>query len=179
MLKGITHTRMSRKWVKFSVLTLGMIFLSGCVANKSEMTEITQLQVREIQTREYDICDTKLVMKSMMNVLQDDGYIIKNAVVDLGLLSAEKNIDVEKTGEAIMLTLLIGQVARWNKHMFLEASGNVSEYGSKTRVRMNFQTKTIDNFGCPQIIKTIHDVKFYQDFFDKVSKGIFIEQQGV
>ena len=36
----------------------------------------------------------KLVMKAMLNVLQDDGYVVKNAVVDLGLITATKEIDV-------------------------------------------------------------------------------------
>lgn len=167
------------KSMKFSVLIFVLPFLSGCAANKSIETATTQLQVREVQTREFDTCDTKLVMKSMMNVLQDEGFIIKNAVADLGLLSAEKSIDIEKAGEAVLLTVLIGPSARWSKQNVLEASGNVSEYGSKTRVRMNFQTKTMDNFGCPKVIKTIDDLKFYQDFFDKVSKGIFIQEQGI
>lgn len=179
MLKGFTYMKRLLKPMKFFVIIFGLFFLSGCVANKSIGTVVTQLQVREIQTREFDTCDTKSVMKSMMNVLQDEGFIIKNAVADLGLLSAEKSIDIENRGEAFLCTMLLGSSARWSKQNILEASGNVSEYGSKTRVRMNFQIKTMDNFGCPKVIKTIDDLKFYQDFFDKVSKGIFIQEQGI
>lgn len=140
---------------------------------------MTQLQVREVQTKDFDTADTKLVMKSMMNVLQDEGFIIKNAVIDLGLLSAEKIINVENRGTAIFMTLAMGHEARWEKQQTLEASANVSEFGSKTLVRINFQTKTLDNFGCPRDVKSIQDPLFYQDFFEKVSKGIFIQEQQI
>ena len=55
----------------------------------------------------------------------------------------------------------------------------MSEFGSKTRVRMNFQTKTMDNYGCPKDVKSIKDPKYYQEFFDKVNKSIFLQEQGV
>jgi hypothetical protein len=158
-------------------LTILMVF-TGCVRQTSEKP-ITQLEIREIQSREFDTNDTKLVMKSMMNVLQDDGYIIKNAVCELGLLNAEKSIDVEDTFAATCMVILVSPNARWSKQQILEASANVSEYGSKTRIRMNFQTKTIDNFGCPKNVETVRNPKIYQDFFDKVSKGLFLQEQDI
>jgi hypothetical protein len=45
--------------------------------------EQTQLQIREIQTRTYDTHDTKAVLKTMLNVLQDDGFIVTEANTDL------------------------------------------------------------------------------------------------
>jgi hypothetical protein len=39
----------------------------------------TQLQTREFQTREFDTNDVKLILKAMLNVLQDDGFVVKNA----------------------------------------------------------------------------------------------------
>jgi len=160
-----------------SIAILGLM-LTSCVRPPSE-EPITQLQIREIQTRDFDVADSKLVMKSMMNVLQDEGFIIKNAVVDLGLLSAEKNINVEDKAKAIFASLCAGTNARWSKQQILEASANVSEFGSKTRIRMNFQTKTIDNYGCPQDVVTLNNPLYYQNFFDKVGKGIFIQEQEI
>lgn len=155
------------------------MMMSGCVHTSSEDPIATQLQTREIQSRDFDTNNVKMVMKSMMNVLQDEGFIIKNAVMDLGLLSAEKNINVENKAQAIAATIFLGSEARWSKHQILEASANVSEFGSKTRVRINFQTKTIDNFGCPKDVMTIKDPLCYQVFFDKVGKGIFIQEQEI
>jgi len=165
--------------VSFSAACIFSVLMTGCVHPRSEDPIVTQLQTREIQSRDFDTSNTKLVMKSMMNVLQDEGFIIKNAVVDLGLLSAEKNIDVENKAQAFAATLFAGAQARWNKHQLLEASANVSEFGSQTRVRINFQTKTMDNYGCPKDVITIKDPLYYQVFFDKVGKGIFIQEQDI
>lgn len=154
--------------------------LAGCAPHPQVDDEATQLQVRQIQSREFDTSDTKLVMKSMMNVLQDEGYIVKNAVADLGLLSAEKNIDVENKTAAVLLTVLSSSNnPRWDKHQVREVSANISEYGCKTRVRVNFQTKTMDNYGCPTKVETVKDPQVYLEFFDKVSKGIFIQEQEI
>lgn len=168
------------KFNKLPLLIIGLcgILVAGCAPRVAVAPE-TQLQIREMQSRDFPITDTKLVMKSMMNVLQDEGFIIKNAVVDLGLLSAEKNIDVENKAEAFMAAVFVGPQARWNKQQLLEASANVSEFGSKTRIRINFQTKTIDNYGCPQNVVTVKDPCYYQQFFDKVSKGIFLQEQEI
>ncbi len=168
---------MKMKHTSFPAL-LTAVVLTGCCPHGFDQP-LTQLEVREIQTKDFDTDNTKLVMKSMMNVLQDEGYIIKNAVVDLGLLSAEKTINVENLGLAILLALSGGENARWDKQQTLEASANVSEFGSKTRVRMNFQKKTLDNFGRPSNVSTIRDPLFYQTFFEKVSKGIFIQEQQI
>ena len=67
-----------------------------------------------------------MVMKSLLNVLQDDGFIVKNASVDLGLISATKEINVENKTEAIILGLLGGQNASWKKNSIIECSGNVT-----------------------------------------------------
>ncbi|EAU56071.1 hypothetical protein [Mariprofundus ferrooxydans] len=66
--------------------------LMGC-ATQQPIPEKTQLQIREFQTRTYDTNDYKMVMKAVLNTLQDDGYIIQQANVDLGLLTAKKEID--------------------------------------------------------------------------------------
>jgi hypothetical protein len=71
--------------------------ITGCVAAIVALTEgavaaskvpdsdpeQTQLQIRDIQTRRYDTHDTKAVLKTMLNVLQDDGFIISEANPDL------------------------------------------------------------------------------------------------
>ena len=156
-------------------ILLSMIML-GC-ATTDVNSQKSQLQIREFQTRTYDTNDTKMVMKAMLNVLQDDGYIVKNAVVDMGLLSAEKSVDVQNNGEAFMLLLFGGQNAVYKKASIIECSANVSEYGKECRVRVNFQVKIMDNKGGIMKIEQINDEKYYQDFFAKVDKGIFIQKE--
>jgi len=102
---------MKIKAVSISITTL---IILGCATTPATPPK-TQLEIREFQTRDYDTSDVKMVMKSLLNVLQDDSYIVKNANVELGLLSASKEVDVESKGEAVLLSLLAGQNARWKK----------------------------------------------------------------
>jgi hypothetical protein len=153
-----------------------MLFVFGC-ATTGVTPQKTQLQIREFQTRSYETNDIKMVMKAMLNVLQDDSFIVKNAVLDLGLLSAEKSVDVESKGEAFMAAFFMGANARWKKASIIECTGNISEYGKLTRVRVNFQIKVLDNKGGIVEVKQIEEEKYYQEFFSKVDKGIFIQKE--
>lgn len=113
-------------------------------------------------------------MKACLNVLQDDGYIVKNASPELGLLTATKEVDIESKGEAFLATLLVGQQARWKKNQIIECSLNIGEFANKTSVRANFQTKILNNRGEVVKVKLIENPVFYQAFFAKVDKGIFL-----
>jgi len=161
-----------------ALLIISSLFLVGCAeTNISQQTQHTQLQIREFQTRIYDTTDQKMVMKAILNVLQDDGFIIKNVVPDVGLISAEKSVDVENKAEAFWSTFLYGVFATWKKAYVIESTVNVSEYGNKIRVRANFQAKLLDNKNGIKELKQIDDEKFYQEFFAKVDKGIFIQKE--
>lgn len=152
--------------------------IAGCVSTGVQPQK-TQLQIREFQTRSYDANDSKMVIKAMLNVLQDDGFIVKNAVLDLGLLSAEKTVDVEEWLDAFMAALFEGANARWKKAAIIECTANVSEFGNIIKVRVNFQLKMLDNKGGIMEVKQIDDVKYYEDFFQKVDKGIFLQKEKV
>lgn len=160
------------------ILSIISIFVIGC-ATTNITPPMTQLQIREFQTRTYETNDIKMVMKAMLNVLQDEGFIVKNAVMDLGLLSAEKSVDIESKGEAFFAAFFAGVHARWKKASIIECTANVSDFGKQTRVRVNFQVKILDNKGGIVELKQIDDEKYYQEFFSKVDKGIFIQKEKI
>ncbi|MBC8125346.1 MAG: hypothetical protein H7X70_06395 [Candidatus Kapabacteria bacterium] len=178
---------------------LSLIVTSCTIINQAPpiVTPQTQLQTREIQTREFDTNDVKLIMKAMLNVLQDDGFVVKNAVPDLGLLTATKEIQITggnngggdqfwsevfesvfKSNKSSRNTPTNRQEQRYNKFKQIEVSINISELGRRSKVRANFQAKILDNVGSPVEVYPIQDPKYYQEFFTKVDKGIFIQKQG-
>lgn len=141
---------------------------------KDDEPEKTQLQIREIQTRTFDTTDTKAVLKTMLNVLQDDDFIITEANSDLGLLSASKDVDVQTKGAAFWGAFFD---ISWEKNATVEATANVSEFGPVTRVRVNFQQKVHDSYGKVSRVEQIDEPAFYQEFFTKVDKGLFIQKE--
>lgn len=167
--------------------------------------ERTQMQTREFQTREFDTNDVRLVMKAVLNVLQDDGFVVKNAVLDLGLLTAVKEIEISRSTSSTrqsansddywwqVFESVFGtqsnsrrsrannnnqQPTRFSKFKVIEVSVNISELGRRSKVRANFLAKVMDNQGDPMEVYTIDDQKFYQEFFVKVDKGVFLQRQG-
>jgi len=184
-------------WFNAVTIVLTMVAVSACTVIRfpeQARTPQTQLQTREYQTREFDTNDVKLVMKAMLNVLQDDGFVVKNAVMDLGLLTATKEVqlsDKSASNKYWMDALDVvfdtrgsssrsrtTQDTRYNKFKQVEVSVNVSELGKRCKVRANFQAKILDNTGNPVEVSAITDPKFYQDFFSRVDKGIFLQRQG-
>jgi len=164
------------KQIILSVIVV--IFVSGCVTSP-KAPDRTQLQIRAFQTRQYDTTDEKMVLKSAMNVLADDGYIVKNAVPELGLLTAEKELDIENKGEAVFAAIILGYQARWKKSLKNDCTVNVSKFGESVKVRLIFQVKVLDNHGNVMKIEQIQDPKVYQEFFAKMDKGFFIEKEGL
>jgi hypothetical protein len=161
----------------FIISFLISFFLINCASVPK--IEKTQLQIREIQTRTYEISESKLVLKAMLNVLQDDGFIVKTAVPELGLLTATKEIDIEKESESIPAFFFGGANARWKKNSIIEATCNVSDFRDRCKVRVNFTQKILDNLGGIIEIRQIYDQKFYQTFFLKVDKSIYIQRMGL
>jgi hypothetical protein len=180
-----------------SILILALIgivsMISACtIVNTFQPPDApkTQLQTRHVQTREFDTNNVKLIMKAVINVLQDDGFIVKNAQLDLGLLTAQKEIDLSQSrgNSNDFWSEFFKGIDRnrsrnntdltYSKIKIVESSVNISEFGKQTKVRANFQVKVLDNLGNPKEVYQVEDAKFYQDFFVKVDKGVFIQKQG-
>lgn len=102
---------------------------------------------------------------------------MKQGSLDLGLLSAEKQVDVQNNAEAFFAVLFAGVDARYKKNSVVECSVNVSDFGSSSRVRANFQMRLVNNKGELMEVKPLRDEAFYRDFFAKVDKAIFLAKE--
>lgn len=161
-------------------LLLGIITPVFAKASKNEViTPQTQLQKRQYQTRQYNGISKADIMKAMLNVLQDEGFIVNNANSLLGFISGvkefspdDKTIDVQ--AELGTKKGLMGCVVA-----AVEATANISEYGKDFKVRINFKTKLLNAYGNAYKITEITDEQYYQNFFSKVDKAIFIQKQKI
>jgi len=73
-----------------SLLLAGSI--AGCVTPAPPDVTGTggQLETREIQTREYDTLDKPMTMRSVISTLQDLGFVLDNADLELGTVTATR-----------------------------------------------------------------------------------------
>ncbi|MBR1753680.1 hypothetical protein IJ732_02495 [bacterium] len=172
---------MKKILILFLTFSLSGILMPVFSAKKNNevITPQTQLQKRQYQTRQYDSISKAALMKAMLNVLQDEGFIVSNANPLLGFISGskefstnDKTIDIEKEfgtkkglgGAAVAV---------------VEATANVTEFGNEIRVRINFKRKLLNIYGNAQKIEEINDETYYQNFFSLVDKAIFIQKQKI
>ena len=73
------------------MVLLGLLILSGCVTTPANVAGAgTQLETRQIQTREYDTLDKAMTMRSVIATLQDLGFTIDQADAELGTITATR-----------------------------------------------------------------------------------------
>lgn len=153
---------------------ISLIYLTSCATTAPDPAK-TQLQIRQLQTRTFETPDDKAVLKAMVNVLQDDGYMIKEANVELGILSAIKEYEEKTSFWAELGAAYTDTQGELAKNSVIESTANVSKYGEKCRVRVNFQIKTFKRDGGTKAVRQIADGQHYIEFFAKVHKGIFLD----
>lgn len=143
---------------------------------------MTQLEKRQFQTRTYSSTDKALVMKAMLNVLQDEGFIVYNANPLLGFIYGVKDFDTSDPNIDISKEFGLSKSRlNWNgvKVATIETTANVTEYGKNMKVRVNFKRKLLNIYGNAQFIDDVNDEKYYQEFFSKVDKAIFLQKQKI
>jgi hypothetical protein len=170
---------MKRSWIRFTLLSVTFLFLFSCAgpytASLYKPTDYppgTQLQIRELQERKYDTKDMYMVMKAVLNVLQDEGYTTKSIDKELGYVQASReNARLLKPGPFSTNAIDI-----------LDATVNVTPFGESTKVRISLHYKCVISFGhgYPDSEYSnfdLYEPTIYQDFFMKLDKALFIEGQ--
>ncbi|MCB0326939.1 MAG: hypothetical protein KDD52_04890 [Bdellovibrionales bacterium] len=162
-----------------SVLIL-LVLLQACAWTTPEPAK-TQLQIRQDQTRVYNTTNDKLVMKMALDVLQDQGFIVKEANTELGFITATKEVDLDANNSGAFFSSLSsnGQSYTFKKNKIIESTTNVTVFGQTTKIRVNFQEKVFSNKGEVVRVRPIEDAQFYQEFFAKVDKGLFLASQNL
>ena len=80
-------------FVLILALTIGVSFLfSGCATTNQHILdpEKSQVMLRSIQSRAFDTTDKKLMMRSIINTLQDLDFLILDSSLDLGTVTGQK-----------------------------------------------------------------------------------------
>jgi hypothetical protein len=163
---------------------------------------------RQLQSRKYDIKSEKELLTASNNVLQDMGFNLDESNMQLGVLVASKNRDATDGGQiagAILLAALFRVQASYDKDQKIRASlvtkpaatNNPIQVDVTTKtgkqikfnqpveaqngyvVRVTFQRLVWNQRGVLTKIEGINEPEIYQEFFDKLSKSIFLQAQNV
>ena len=149
----------------FSVISVILVVVGCTTAPK-----LSPLQKREITTRIIDGSYDN-TYRSILVVLQDQGYIIKNTDMNTGLINAIADRETGG-GSQFMQSLFSGYVS--NKGSELDCSFMVSKISDgKTDVRINIQESKYGQSSKggssgKQSVKTIYDVEIYSSLFNEI-----------
>ena len=146
------------------------------------ITSQEHLNKRQFQTRDYSVGDKTIVMKAVLNTLQDEGYIVYSANYLLGFIYGEKDFDTSDPETDISKEFGLSK-SRLNlngiKVATMEVSANVTEYSDLLKLRMNFKRKLLNTYGNAQFIDDVEEEEFYRDFYEKLDRAIFLLKQKV
>ena len=164
-------------------LVCGLIALTGCqttVPPEALKTTEQTLEMRQMQSRRFDTADEKKILAACAALLQDLGFNIDESCSELGVVVGSKNRSAVETGQvigSIMIALLTGADTPYDQSQRFRASiiTRPTEENKSVIVRVTFQ-RTVWN-SAHQISRNeaMSKPEQYQEFFDKLSKAVFLE----
>ena len=163
--------------IRFLFLALLLCSCSTPTPREMYVPPVTPIKYKDFHSAAFDTTQLAPVMKGILTVLQDDGYVIRNVNQNLGFISATKEIDTEKEVEKCWSQFMNGDRAHWYKNRIIEVSFKASVKNQNVVVRALFQQKNVDNRGLIVDINDIENRKFYTDFFIRVEDAIQEESQ--
>lgn len=139
------------------------------------------LEKRQLQTRRFEGIDEKNILAASAGVLQDLGFNIDESATTLGLIVASKErtaVEGGKVVTALLLSALTGTAQHWDKDQKIRVclvSWTASEKTDVQFVRVTFQRIIWNDAGQVSKVEAIEDPGIYQQFFEKLSKSVFLE----
>ncbi|MGB9935197.1 hypothetical protein [Thermodesulfovibrio yellowstonii] len=161
---------------KISILLMLILLLTfGCVTPPPKPPDMSELQIREIQTRQYEQANYLEALKAVVASLQDQEFIITNANENLGLVTAYK--DIEERDE--WTRFWVGAQGSYQTVRRVEANATIRQEGKIIKIRVNLIAKGMTNTGGVLWTRPIYDAEAYQRIFSKIDKAIFIEKEKI
>jgi hypothetical protein len=168
-------------WV--SVTCLLSAVAAGCadkVPREALQLSPESLQNRQLETRKFDTRDERALLVAAAGLLQDMGYTIEESETKLGLIVGSKERDATDAGQVTgaVIMALLGSDVPYDSQQQIRASlvtRPSPSSPSHTLLRATFQRLVWNNKGVLWKREPIHDAAIYVEFFDKLSKAVFLE----
>lgn len=187
---------------KLSLLSIFLLLVSCETIPPDSFVATPDLQQkRQIETRRYDSINEIDLIAASANVLQDLGFNLENSETKLGVITASKQRDATHGGEIAATTFasvllitpaaplaaayLIGSPAHSKDQTIrvalvvrpvIDSKGNPMTDNHFVRVTFQRIVRRTDN---STKAETLGDPQLYQDFFERLSKSVFLEAQKI
>jgi hypothetical protein len=170
---------------------LCVLALIGCATGPPKNLMLpteNALKLREQQSRSYKTTDEAELLSASAALLQDMGFNIDETNKELGILTASKMrsaVSARQQTTAILLTVLTAAAGGapvftpTDKEQKMRAGVVVKPLGDghNTIVRVTFQRIVYTTAGTVSTQEMLGSDEIYTEFFDKLSKAVFLQAQ--
>ncbi len=158
-------------------------WLAACAGNMPvEMLRLAPEAAanRQMQTRRFETDDERRLLAASSALLQDLGFTISESAPEVGVIVASKDRDARETRQIVGAILLafIGVSQPIDVHQRIHATLVTRPLGGAppgVAVRVTFNRAVFSSGGPSPRHETINDAAIYRDFFDRLSKAVFLE----
>lgn len=147
------------------------------------------LELRQAQSRTFETGNPRLVLKAALNVLQDQGFVIRHADADLGIVTAVMEWRSRQPNKGLRVLKWVAAVPTYGASLLvpsgrtefsaIEANVNVTPEGSNTRVRISLVSKVTAKNGEVVSVSPVDDMLAYQRLLAGLDKAVFLEKEGL
>lgn len=165
------------------MLTCGLAALGGCATIPKDALVLTpdSLERRQLQTRRIEGITEKDLLSASAGVLQDLGFNIDESETRLGVIVASKNRSAVVISQVV--AVFLGSWAEPDKTQNIRVSlvtrpalaQDGTAMSDTQLIRITIQRIVIGAYGSVTRVESIEEPEIYQQFFDKLSKSIFLE----
>lgn len=121
-------------------------------------------------------------MQASASVLQDLGFTIEESETKLGVIAGAKSRDATSAGQVVGMVVVAALGGRMAidkvQHIRASVVSRAPEPGY-VNVRVTFQRTVINDQGQISRTEGLEDPVLYQEFFDKLSKSVFLQANDI
>jgi hypothetical protein len=174
-----------------AVAAIATLFVSGCATIPKDALVLSpeSMQLRQLQTRRIDGITEKALLIAAAGVVQDLGFNIDESETKLGVIVASKDRSAFNAAQitGAVFAALFGVYTPVDKTQKIRASivtrpalaSDGAPIPDSQLIRITIQRVVWNTENQVSRIEAIEDPMIYQEFFDKLSKSIFLEVQQI
>lgn len=136
-----------------------------------------------MQSRKYESTNEIRLLSACSGVLQDLGFILVESDTDLGLIGGSKTRsahDLKQKVAAVAVGVLLWSYFPTDKEQMFRASVTTRPAGTThIVVRVTFQRVVWNAADDITKRESLKEPEMYREFFDRLSKAIFLEDQQI
>ncbi len=172
---------------RLSLLLFSLVSLVACnprIPAEALKLDSESLQKRQLQTRVFQTDNEAQVIAACAALIQDLGFNIDESETELGVIVGSKDRSAVRAEQVVgsIIAAFFGADVPWDKKQKMRAciiTRPIGEEKKNIAVRVTFQRIVWDTRGNITRKEGLTDPKIYQEFFEKLSKSLFLEANEV